>query len=145
MEKLRDLRSNRIKNNGYNNKWSCNITDKCSSWTNLKNKTRYNWVRKMKSVVNSLFSYTSSSHSYRESWHPQAEICSRKLVPPPGQSWERHSKSFNKIQCTCTCRGSPHTRQISHFPSLWLLVPGLSNQFLLYFLTQPAFKVTTSQ
>jgi hypothetical protein len=36
-----------------------------------------------------------------------------------------------------TLRGSPHTSQISHlllYPSLWLLVPGLSSQFCHYFL-----------
>ena len=40
----------------------------------------------------------------------------------------------------------PHTSQISHLLldlSLWLLVPGLSSQFLPYLPVQPTLKVTT--
>ena len=43
------------------------------------------------------------------------------------------------------CRGSLHTSRISHlllYPSLWLLVPGLSSQFLPLFPIQPAFNVS---
>ena len=46
------------------------------------------------------------------------------------------------------CRGSPHTSQISHlllYPSLRLLVSGLSSQFLPYFPIQPAFEVSTGR
>ena len=41
-------------------------------------------------------------------------------------------------------RGSLHTSQISHllpYPSLWLLVPGLTSQFSPLFLIQHAFNV----
>ena len=51
--------------------------------------------------------------------------------------------TYNMYMCI---RGSLHTSQISHlllYPSLWLLVPGLSSQFLPYFPIQPAFEVST--
>ena len=51
--------------------------------------------------------------------------------------------------CICTCsKGSPHTSQISHlivYPSLWLLVPGLSSQYLSLFPIQVAFDVSSGQ
>ena len=53
-----------------------------------------------------------------------------------------------KLWPLLACRSSTHTSQISHlllYPSLWLLDPGLSSQFLPYFPIQPAFEVTTSQ
>ena len=43
-------------------------------------------------------------------------------------------------------RGSPHTSQISYlllYPSLWLLVPGLSSHFLPLLPLQPAFNVSS--
>ena len=56
----------------------------------------------------------------------------------------------SSIYCAWGCiymklRGSLHTSQISHlplYPSLWLLVPGLSSQFLPLFPVQPAFNVS---
>ena len=45
-------------------------------------------------------------------------------------------------------RGSLLTSQISHlllYPSLWLLFPGLSSQFLPLFPLQPAFKIGIGQ
>ena len=45
-------------------------------------------------------------------------------------------------------RGSLHTSQISHllfYPSLWLLVPGLSSQFLPLFPVQPAFNIISGR
>ena len=41
-----------------------------------------------------------------------------------------------------------HTSHISHlllYPSLWILVPGLSSHFLPLFPFQPAFKISTGQ
>ena len=63
---------------------------------------------------------------------------------------EREQKEeVNKINTHVYCtRVPPHTSHISYllrYPSLRLLVPGLSSQFLPYFPIQPAFKVTTSQ
>ena len=45
-------------------------------------------------------------------------------------------------------RGSLHTSRIGHlllYPSLQLLVPGLSSQFLPYFPIQPAFEISTGR
>ena len=45
-------------------------------------------------------------------------------------------------------KGSLHTSQISHlllYPSLWLLVPGFSSQFLPVFPIQPSFNVSSGR
>ena len=60
-----------------------------------------------------------------------------------GQLWPLHMCTCVQVYRVWLCRnvvvarGSLHTSQISHlllYPSLWLLVPGLSSQFCHYFL-----------
>ena len=55
-----------------------------------------------------------------------------------------HGRSY--IVCTYTFRGSLTTSQISHlllYPSLWLVLSGLSSQFLPLLPIQPAFIVNS--
>ena len=60
-----------------------------------------------------------------------------------GAESTRHRRKV-PLQVSLTSRGPPHTSQISLlllYPSLWLLVPGPSSQFLHYILyVQPAFR-----
>ena len=64
------------------------------------------------------------------------------LIPRP------HSQLFNVARQTHIIMGSLHSSQISHlllYPSLWLLVPGLSSHFHYCFLYNHFFKVNAGQ
>ena len=55
---------------------------------------------------------------------------------------------WSLLYWSCQFRGSLHASPISHlllYPSLWLLVPGSSSQFLPLFPLQSAFEISTGQ
>ena len=61
-----------------------------------------------------------------------------KITRPQTEKCNQAVKARGVVFC------SQHTRQISHlllYPSLWLLVPGWSSQFLPLFPLQPGFEV----
>ena len=71
-----------------------------------------------------------------------------------GHAWElKYAKLWASLSfetstdaCSREVRDSLHTSQISHLllnPSLWLLIPGSSSQFLPLFPSQPAFEIST--
>ena len=107
----------------------------------------------------------------RESWEMEQDnhkhtsfsvACAAGMLKPQTLLWVWHRCIFSVIKLiqllsTCTninvstdnttglLRGSPPTRNLLLYPSLSLLVPGLSSQFFALLSYTTCFKVTTSQ
>ena len=104
------------------------------------------WPKKQSAISSEQLPYWNVRSSL--TFHNNLLLYNHCIVIPPSLQSEMlqhiHEGHQGIAKCDVHHRGSLHTSQISHlllYPSLWLLVPGLSSQFLPLYAIQTAFNV----